>query len=298
MDGWRDPLQVLEAYESWLARQSLSPRTRGEYARWVRLFCRWLAEESDEGALGADPFADLVARDYAARDFKRFLKSERALGPASVNLALAAVDHLYGHLGLGRANVRRESLPVSAPRALSRGEQRRLLRAAERAGARDRALVVLMLFAGLRIGETVALDVDDVTISARKGLVVVRSGKGDAYREVALNALVRAVLGEWLDGRTRRAVDGERALFVSVRGSRISPRAADAAVRRVGAAADLSLSAHVLRHTCLTNLVRQGEDLVMVAEIAGHVRIETTRRYSLPSKADRQAAMERMDVEF
>jgi len=47
----------------------------------------------------------------------------------------------------------------------------------------------------------------------------------------------------------------------------------------------------VLRHTCLTNLVRQGE-------IAGHVRIETTRRYSLPSKADRQAAMERMEVDF
>ncbi|MDP8910373.1 MAG: hypothetical protein M3N47_14935, partial [Chloroflexota bacterium] len=48
----------------------------------------------------------------------RFLKSERALGPASVNLALAAVDHLYRQLGLGRANVRRELLPVAAPRAL------------------------------------------------------------------------------------------------------------------------------------------------------------------------------------
>jgi hypothetical protein len=44
-----------------------------------------------ERALGADPLADLAARDYAARDFKRLLKSERALGPASVNLALAAV---------------------------------------------------------------------------------------------------------------------------------------------------------------------------------------------------------------
>ena len=160
----------------------------------MRLFCGWLAAEADERALGADPLADLAARDYAARDFKRFLKSERALGPASVNLALAAVDHLYRQLGLGRANVRRESLPVAAPRALSRDEQRALLRAAERADARDRALVVLMLFAGLRIGETVALDVDDVTISARKGIVTIRAGKGDAYREVALNALVRAVL--------------------------------------------------------------------------------------------------------
>jgi integrase/recombinase XerC len=164
----------------------------------VRLFCGWLRDEADEQALGADPLADLAARDYAARDFKRLLKSERALGPASVNLALAAVDHLYRQLGLGRANVRRESLPVAAPRALSRDEQRRLLRA----GARDRALVVLMLFAGLRIGETVALDIDDVTISTRKGLVVIRSGKGDAYREVALNALVRAVMEEWISERT------------------------------------------------------------------------------------------------
>jgi len=88
----------------------------------VRLFGGWLQDGADERALGADPLADLAARDYAARDFKRFLKSERALGPASVNLALAAVDHLYRQLGLGRANVRRESLPVAAPRALSRDE--------------------------------------------------------------------------------------------------------------------------------------------------------------------------------
>ena len=298
MDGWRDPLQALQAYETWLGRQPLSPRTRGEYLRWVRMFCAWLREGADEHALGADPLVDLAARDYAARDFKRFLKSERALGPASVNLALAAIDHLYRQLGLGRANVRRESLPAAAPRALSRDEQRALLRAAERAGARDRALVVLMLFAGLRIGESVALDVDDVTISARKGVVTIRSGKGDAYREVALNALVRAVLEEWAKEREGRVPDGEAALFVSLKGTRISPRAADSAIRRVAGDAGLELSAHVLRHTCLTNLVRQGEDLVMVAEIAGHVRIETTRRYSLPSKADRQAAMERMDVEF
>jgi hypothetical protein len=59
-----------------------------------------------------------------------------------MNLALASVDHLYRQLGLGCANVRRRSLPVAAPRALLRDEHRTLLRAAERAGARDRALVV------------------------------------------------------------------------------------------------------------------------------------------------------------
>ena len=142
------------------------------------------------------------------------------------------------------------------------------------------------------------MDVNDVTTSTRKGLVVIRSGKGDAYREVALNALVRAVLRGVRQG-ARGPRPGRRARAVcQLEGTRISPRAADSAIRRVAGDGGLELSAHVLRHTCLTNLVRQGEDLVMVAEIAGHVRIETTRRYSLPSKADRQAAMERMDVEF
>ena len=127
---------------------------------------------------------------------------------------------------MGRANVRREALPQSAPRALSADEQRLLLRAAERASERDRALVVLMSFAGLRIGETVALDVEDVAIATRKGVVVVRSGKGDSYREVALNALVRAVVTEWLGQRAKLDVPAaERALFVSRKGTRLSPRA-------------------------------------------------------------------------
>jgi site-specific recombinase XerC len=61
-----------------------------------------------------------------------------------------------------------------------------------------------------------------VTISARKGVATIRSGKGDAYREVALNALVRAVPEEWIKQREGRAPDGEPALFLSstARGSR------------------------------------------------------------------------------
>jgi site-specific recombinase XerC len=63
-----------------------------------------------------------------------------------------------------------------------------------------RALVMLMLFTALRISETVALDVDDVRILTRKGVLVV-IGKREVQREVPLNALVRQVLDEWLDER-------------------------------------------------------------------------------------------------
>jgi len=102
----------------------LAERSKREYLRNVALFCEWLADVDDAG-WGGDPLRDPLARDYAARDFKRFLKVERGLRPASVNLALASLDSLYRCLGLGRPNVRREELPQTAPRALDVEQQRR-----------------------------------------------------------------------------------------------------------------------------------------------------------------------------
>ena len=232
------------------------------------------------------------------RDYKRHLKAVERWKPASVNLALAALDSLYTQLGLGRPVVRREDLPARAPRALSEEQQRRLLRMCDRASARDRAIAVVLLYTGLRLAELVALDVDDLRMSARKGLVVVRSGKGDAYREVPLNALVRQVLDEWLKERGQRKVGGESALFVGRSARRLSKRSVDDVVRGLGEDAGVKLSAHILRHTFLTRMVRQGSDLVLVAELAGHRRLETTRRYSLPSDADRLLAVENLQIDY
>ncbi len=61
------------------------------------------------------------------------------------------MDHLFRFLGLGAAIVRREELPRSAPRALDVEQQRVLLQAAEESTARDRAIVALLLFTGLRL---------------------------------------------------------------------------------------------------------------------------------------------------
>jgi integrase len=72
----------------------------------------------------------------------------------------------------------------------------------------------------------------------------------------------------------------------------LTSRALDLIVRQIGKDAGLQISAHVLRHTMVTNLVRAGNDIVLVAELAGHRRLETTRRYSLPSEADRATAVE------
>jgi integrase/recombinase XerC len=260
---------------AWLAARPLAARSREAYARQVGRYVDWLGDRS---LVDGDPLAESDARDWAVRDYKRHLKAVEGRKPASVNLALAALDSFYTQLGLGRPIVRREDLPKTSPRAISEEQQRRLLRMAERVSARDRTIVVVLLYTGLRLAELVALDVGDVRISARKGLVVVRSGKGDAYREVPLNALVRQVLEEWLVDRKTKAAEGERALLVGRSGGRLSKRSVDDVVRGLGKDAGVSLSAHVLRHTFLTRMVRQGADRVLVAELAGHRRDRGDRR--------------------
>lgn len=289
---------VAEGYEGWLEKQPLSANTKRTYRTRVRGFLRYMAATPAEYG---DPLADEHARDYAARDYKIYLKTVRKARPSSVNLSLAAVDNFYRFMGMGKPDVVREDLPGVAPGSLSPEEQKRFLRAVERGdSARDRAMARVLFFAGLRVSELVGLDTEDMAVSARKGRVIVRSGKGDAYREVALNAEVRGALEKWLAERKEYPGSDGTALFLNVKGGRLTSRAVDMVVRRFGgeAAIEKPVSAHVLRHTCMTNLVRAGNDLVLVAEIAGHRRLETTRRYSLPSEADRQAAMEGIRVEY
>ena len=298
---------VLAGYGDWLKRQPLAARSREAYLAQVRDFVTWLAGSEH----GAKALADQHVRDWAVRDYKRFAKTTKRWGPASVNQALAAIDNFYRSLGAGRPDVAREELAQTAPRALDEAQQRTFLRfVAASPSARDRAIATVFFYTGLRLSELAALDMTDVAISARRGRVTIRTGKGDAYREVPLNSVCRTAVEEWFTARTKqltalaeaRTGDGAQAaepaaVWLSRSGTRMGSRAVDLVVRRLAREAGLDLSAHVLRHTCVTNLIRSGADVVLVAEIAGHRRLDTTRRYSLPSQADKDAALEAVVVE-
>jgi integrase/recombinase XerC len=288
--------EAVAAYECWLTCQPLSNNTRRTYLTQVHRYEKYLSTFHWEYG---HPLQEPHTRDYAVRDYKTALKVIHHAKPSSVNLALAAVDHFYRFLELPTPQVAREDLPEQAPRALEPAEQKRFLRAVERcSSARDRAIALLLFYTGLRISECAALTMDDVRLSSRKGLVIVRMGKGNTYREVPLNAEVRTSLDAWLEQRKKLITQYEAALFLTKQGTRLAIRTIDDVVRRIGQDANLSLSAHILRHTCLTSLVRHGNDLVLVAELAGHKRLETTRRYSLPTAADREAAMEGLKVDY
>ena len=239
-------------------------------------------------------------RKFVVQNYKRQLKQEFKLSPASVNANLTAIDHFFQYLGTSATKTAREELPQEAPRALNKKEQQLFLRAVSSCRrTKDRAICLLFFYSGIRISECAQLDVDDVSVIGRKHRVVVRSGKGERYREIPLHAEACDAVRLWLDERTRKYEQGKNfggknvsaALFLNPQGKRLSTTSIDKIVRKVAEACGLELSAHVLRHTCLTNLVRNGSDLVLVAEIGGHKRLETTKKYSLPTQADKEKAI-------
>jgi site-specific recombinase XerD len=293
------PATAQDAYLSWLSSQPVSDNTRRTYRIRVSQFCAFLEAHPLPLSYG-DPLQQPNARDFAVRDFKTYLKTEKKVKASSVNLSLSALDHFYRFLRMERPQVLREALNHLAPKALEAEDQKHFLRIVKsQATIRDRALALLLYYTGLRLSESLNLNVEDVCLNPRQGKVIVRAGKGDNYREVPLNSQIREALQEWKDRRATKHPDTAlTAFFLTSSGRRLTVRAADLRIRKLAQVANLSFSAHTLRHTCLTNLVRGGNDLVLVAEIAGHKRLETTRRYSLPSHLDREKAMTTLEMEY
>ena len=138
-----------------------------------------------------------------------------------------------------------------------------------------------------------ALDVEDVKISARKGSLHL-VGKGEKSRDVPVVPELREALQDWL---TQRPETDSPALFISRRGrARMTTDAIDDVLHGIArnAGLDDEVTAHVLRHTYATVKIRNGVDIVSVAQLMGHARLDTTRAYTRPSAADlEQAAMVR-----
>ena len=194
----------------------------------------------------------------------------------------------------------RVELDPPAPRALSPEQLRAVQRETDRLrSSRDRAIMELLLRTGLRIGELADLDSGDVRLTQRIGELVVRHGKGDRRRVVSLNRSARAALRAWLVDRERHPTAPARdrgPLWISRTGQQLSVRSITRLVTKVMAAADVQETAHGLRHTLATRLVRDhGRDLALVADVLGHADVKTTRRYARSELEDRRAALEALD---
>lgn len=144
-------------------------------------------------------------------------------------------------------------------------------------GARDRAVLLLLYGAGLRIAE--ALSLTGGALPLAETLVV--TGKGGKQRMVPLLPVVRSAVADYVD-QCPWPLEREQALFRGAKGGALAPGLVQRAVARARVALGLPSTAtpHALRHSFATHLLGAGADLRSLQELLGHVSLSSTQIYT------------------
>ncbi|KPL92299.1 tyrosine recombinase XerC [Vibrio splendidus] len=144
---------------------------------------------------------------------------------------------------------------------------------------RDRAMMEVMYGAGLRLAEMVGINLKDVL--GRQGEIRV-IGKGDKERKAPFSGLAKEWVDKWLKVRGDLASPGEKALFVSKLGTRISHRSVQKRMEEWGKKQSVAshISPHKLRHSFATHVLESSQNLRAVQELLGHENISTTQIYT------------------
>jgi integrase/recombinase XerC len=299
----------LERFAIYLQEQDRSPHTVAAYTQDVAAFFAWLNAKTGR---------ELAPANVTVFDVRKYREHLLAAGrkPAGLNRRLASLRTFFAWAVAtelattnpattvqGQGEVRRPPKALSAQevyRLQRTAAEQRQLAVAKADGAisptviaawRDEALLNLLLYTGLRVGEVAALRLDDVILGERGGKVIVRSGKGRRYRELPLHKEARQALTAYLKVRPISA-DGH--LFLGQRGP-LGSRGIQMQLAALGKAAEVAVTPHVLRHTFGTRLLREaGTDLVTVAALMGHASIATTQIYTQPGEADMIRAVEKL----
>jgi integrase/recombinase XerC len=270
--------------------RALSPHTLRAYASDLERFVQFLATEFLNQAPESVRPADVDA--LAVRSFLASL-ARAGVGRRSQGRALSAVRSLFrfacreGELTKNpAAPVRTPKHPKHLPRHLRPGEIETLIEQPDGDDPltlRDRAFLELLYASGLRVGELVSLDWEDIDLSGRVLRVL---GKGGKERMVPFGRPAAEALRAWRAGSTLLppSSDGNAAdaVFRNARGGRLTDRSVRRLLDRYAESANLppGIHPHTLRHTFATHLLEGGADLRAIQELLGHSSLGTTQKYT------------------
>ncbi len=282
-------LGTMDSFAAHLAGRKIRPRAIETYTRCVKRFAVWSGDESTVAGVTTDAIG-------------RYQIAKSHLAPASLAKELSALRS-YSRWCI-RARLRSDDPTLEIewpkrvepiPRALTARELRVLDAALDRplplldtktrrVRAREKRLVLLMLYAGLRLSEAANLKWRDVDLDALT--ITVRQGKGGRDRVIPIHERLASNLRETPEADQRGAVaghaDGRCLSYKSV------PHVFDRWLKGEG----LEISAHQLRHTFATRLLWAGADLRTIQRLLGHRSLATTERYLMVELEQKRAAVD------
>lgn len=276
--------QTITEYKKQLAAQGYAANTVILYGQGLALFQAYLT---------AAGIADLRAVTSATLAAYRAMVMSGPQAKETKALRLRPIKRLFeyltGHHRLlinpaeGLVEICRKNRKLGP--TLTPAEMQRLLAQVppdSPIGIRDRALLETLYATGLRIGELLSLELQDLDL--REGVVKVRRGKGRKERVVPLGQRAASYLHAYLvevRPNILRPAAPELRLFLNGKGAPLSYGCVLDRLRRCAAQAGLSRtpSPHTFRRSCATHLLAAGADIGFIQELLGHSQLSTTQRY-------------------
>ena len=277
-----DLAQAREEYLNYLAvEKGSSKNTIDAYGRDLLRYADYLA---GAGICEPDDVTRALVEEYLG------VLTDVGLAPTSVERSLSAIKGFHRFMAVEQiagscptSAIPLPKRPARLPDVISQEAAARLLDQhfpQTPAGLRDHAMLEVLYGCGLRASELIGLDKRDFSPEQE---VIRVFGKGSKERIVPILGSAKAALVTYLE-QGRDELVGRRptaAVFLNVRGGRISRQSAHAIVERYGRLAGIEgLHPHTLRHSFATHLLEGGADLRVVQELLGHASIATTQLYT------------------
>ncbi|MCI4367949.1 MAG: tyrosine-type recombinase/integrase [Thermoplasmata archaeon] len=271
--------ELVDRFSRLLRAQERSPCTVKQYTHIARTFLGFVGKPLDEVTL-----KDLER-------YREYLVLERKYSKNSLYTTVRGLACLFRSFGFSVADgLEAPRRPERLPHYLSEEETHRLFDAVKDS-SRDSAILHILAFCGLRVGELCHLALEDVEFE--RNILHVRSGKGDKDREVVLEDRTRAAIDRYL---TERALSGEG----NSRLIPVGPVTVERIVRRAARIAEIPrrVTPHMLRHTLATALLSRGCDIRYIQKLLGHASVATTQIYTHVDTTALKAAYQRAKPEY
>ena len=270
------PKEIKEYLDSLRDQRRLSPATLSNYTRALDLLFS-LSKDVDLKNLEPAQVRRYVAQLHG-----------KGLAPRTLALVLSAWRGCFRWLVRHRGWKSNPVVGIRAPKASRPLPKALSVEAVEKlfnkdpstpGEVQDAAMFELLYSSGLRLGELIALNVDDGRLDLRQGEVTV-TGKGSKTRTVPVGAKAREALAAWMSAR--KAAPSEKALFLGARGRRIAATTVGARLKRWARRRGLAghVHPHMLRHSFASHVLQSSQDLRAVQEMLGHASISTTQVYT------------------
>ena len=287
---------LLSRFQDWIqievAQGDVSRHTQDSYMSSTRGFFAWCVDCDIEPVSATENDIKLYRTHLVQSEYKR----------GTIKTKLAAVRRFYDSLNDWEVRLDNPAEHVKPKRDLTSQAEKiaekyipdrdaflnlwKQPKGTSLKGYRDRAILRVLSYTGIRVGELCALDLTDIKNSVNPQLLV-RGGKGGKRRHVPLGDIELRILQDWIDVRERLVDESNQALFITLdnrtKGKRLGTRGVRSQVDRYLRTAGLKQpgrSCHSLRHSMAVWLLDAGVPTEAIADLLGHSSIAVTAVYA------------------